>query len=143
MILCAGSACYFVLHSRISFRSIFMLGLAIICPALTVIGLLEVVKRNGLGDPSNIPWGQASLVFVWSFVYGAYSSHPWRAPSNHVGSQITNLVIPFLQEPRSAPLQTRLCATSRLPASGQRRLPSRGRPTMLSTSSSPPPDRTC
>ncbi len=51
-----------------------MLGLTIMCPALTTIGLLEVFKRSHIvKDTSHIPWGQASLLFVWSFVYGAYS----------------------------------------------------------------------
>jgi len=74
LILLVGSTTYYLLHARLSFRSIYVLGLAAMFPALCMIGLLEALKRKGVVLAGAVPWGQASLIFVLSLLYGGSTS---------------------------------------------------------------------
>ncbi len=72
LVLLGGSLLYFAIHTWLSLRSVYMLGLTVAVPVLSIIGLLELLSRTGVvGAGSHVSWGQAGLVFVWSFVYGA------------------------------------------------------------------------
>ncbi|CAK7267156.1 hypothetical protein SEPCBS119000_002397 [Sporothrix epigloea] len=71
IILLVGSLCYFVFYTRFSTRTLYVAGLVCLWPVLAMIGTLEVLKRAGFVQHRGGSWGQAILLFGWSFLYGA------------------------------------------------------------------------
>ena len=77
---------YFAVRLRLGLRAVYMAGLAAMVPVLFAIGLLEVLERTrGVGGGGPASWGQASLVFVWSVVYGS-----WLLPCDAAGETDTS-----------------------------------------------------
>ena len=99
IILLIGSVFYFVFYMRFSTRTLYVAGLACIWPILAMIGVLEVLKRTGVVHHQEGSWGQAVLLFGWSYIYGA-----------SVGPATNTLVC----DVSSAALRTKTLAVSRM-----------------------------